>query len=187
MKQYLIFCLASIICFSSCQEKQKEGVAILNLDVEKTVIKNGVLFYNNVSFTGETINYDAINKTKNNVVYVNGKKDGIAKKWFLNGSLAEVRHYKNGLKVGMHQSWWENGNKKFVYYFNDNGAYEGNVRDWYTNGQLFKNFNYKNGKESGIQQMWQSTGKIRANYNVVHGDRYGLIGLKKCATVTILE
>jgi|AP95_1055475.scaffolds.fasta_scaffold188121_1 antitoxin component YwqK of YwqJK toxin-antitoxin module len=184
MKPLFVVCLFLMMCFSSCRENQRRDVVSINLKNEKTAFKNGILFHDNTPFSGTVIDFDAINKTSNHSFYLDGKKEGEEKKWFSNDSLAESRHYKKGLKVGVHQSWWENGNKKFVYHFNNNGAYHGSVRDWYENGNPFKYFNYKNGKESGIQKMWQSTGKIRANYSVVNGDRFGLIGLKKCATIT---
>jgi antitoxin component YwqK of YwqJK toxin-antitoxin module len=46
-------------------------------------------------------------------------------------------------------------------------------------------FNYKNGKETGSQRLWKPDGSIKANYEVVNGERFGLIGLKKCYTVTV--
>ena len=45
-------------------------------------------------------------------------------------------------------------------------------------------FNYINGKEAGKQLLLKSNGNIKANYEVVNGERFGLIGLKKCYTVT---
>ena len=33
--------------------------------------------------------------------------------------------------------------------------------------------------------MWKYDGTIQANYEVVNRDRFGLIGLKKCYTVTV--
>ena len=35
--------------------------------------------------------------------------------------------------------------------------------------------------------MWKDDGTIKANYEVVNGERFGLIGLKKCYTVTVNE
>ena len=46
-------------------------------------------------------------------------------------------------------------------------------------------FNYKKGKESGSQRLWKTDGSIKANYDVVNGERFGLIGLKKCYQVTV--
>ena len=43
----------------------------------------------------------------------------------------------------------------------------------------FRDFNYINSKETGSQKLWYETGKIKANYEVINGERFGLIGLKK--------
>ena len=82
-----------------------------------------------------------------------------------------------------HLGWWEDGTPKFEYHFNTKGAYEGKRKEWYKNGQLVRDFNYVSGKEVGSQRMWAKNGKIRANYEVKNGERFGLIGLKKCYTV----
>lgn len=48
-------------------------------------------------------------------------------------------------------------------------------------------FNYENGNENGRQQLWKVDGTIKANYEVVHSERFGLIGLKKCNNVSDSE
>ena len=97
--------------------------------------------------------------------------------------LAEERQYKQGLKVGRHRGFWRDGSLKFEYNYNDKGMYHGSFKEWYRNGQQLREFNYIEGKENGAQKMWLMNGNIRANYVVKDGERYGLIGLKKCYTV----
>ena len=59
------------------------------------------------------------------------------------------------------------------------------MEEWYRNGQKAKEFHFTNGKEEGSQKMWESNGKLRANFITKNGERYGLIGLKKCYSVDI--
>ena len=92
-------------------------------------------------------------------------------------------HYEEGKKVGIHKSWFENGQQKFEYPYNQKGFYQGALKEWFPNGQLIREFNYVEGKESGTQKMWLENGNIRANYTVIDGERFGLIGLKKCYSV----
>ena len=73
----------------------------------------------------------------------------------------------------------------FEYHFNKKGEFHGIVKEWYKSGQIFRDFNYFAGKELGRQRMWKYDGTIKANYEVVNRDRFGLIGLKKCYTVTV--
>ena len=146
-------------------------------------LKNGVLFYNHLLFNGVLKSFDEVNQTYNVTSYVSGKKDGEERKLFQNDSLAEIRFYKEGKKVGIHKSWFENGQQKFEYPYNQKGFYQGALKEWFPNGQLIREFNYVDGKESGTQKMWLENGNIKANYTVVDGERFGLIGLKKCYSV----
>ena len=43
--------------------------------------------------------------------------------------------------------------------------------------------NYYNGKEQGSQKVWYNNGKIKSNYVVKDGRRYGLLGTKNCTNV----
>jgi antitoxin component YwqK of YwqJK toxin-antitoxin module len=181
LKPFLL--IACCLFFLSCHEKETESVLELNIDNPKLKIINGVVFYEKAPFLGIIKNFDEVNQTNNRAMYVDGKKDGVEEKRFLNEAIAEQRFYTDGLKSGIHKSWWKNGVLKFEYHFDNKGFYNGTVKDWYQNGQLVKEFNYVNGKEKGPQKMWLINGNIKANYTVVNGDRFGLIGLKKCFTV----
>jgi antitoxin component YwqK of YwqJK toxin-antitoxin module len=146
---------------------------------------NGVLMYNDEPFDGVLESYYDSKTLKSKTYYLEGRKQGLEAIWHQNDSIFSKRFYNKGLKTGIHKAWWENGNPKFVYHFNDRGEYNGNVKEWYESGTLFRDFNYINSKEAGSQKLWYKTGKIKANYEVVDGERFGLIGLKKCYEVTV--
>ncbi|WP_347174626.1 toxin-antitoxin system YwqK family antitoxin [Polaribacter uvawellassae] len=170
------------LVFASCEKNEKPHLVLFEENKELEII-NGVLYYNDAPFNGTIKSFDDVNQTKNSASYENGKKEGEERKLFLNDSLAEIRFYKKGLKVGIHKSWFENGQQKFEYPYSQNGVYHGTMKEWYPNGKLVREFNYTKGKESGSQKMWLSNGNIKANYTVVNGERFGLIGLKKCYSV----
>ena len=157
------------------------------VDVSDVNLKldNGILFYNKVPFKGLLVEYYSVEDLKSVIEYVDGKKQGYERHRFKNGSLAMERFYRNGFKTGIHKAWWENGTLKFEYHFNDKGEFHGQVNEWSPSGQLYMSFNYKNGKEVGSQRLWKVDGSIKANYEVINGERFGLIGLKKCYTVTV--
>ncbi|AUP81695.1 hypothetical protein C1H87_19575 [Flavivirga eckloniae] len=147
-------------------------------------LNNGILLYKGLPFTGNVQTYYVGRNLKSDIEYVDGKKEGYEKHWFENGSKSIERYYTKGLKSGVHKAWWNNTILKFEYHFNEKGYYHGIVKEWYKTRRLFKSFNYVNGKEVGRQRLWKADGTIKANYEVVNGERFGLIGLKKCYTVT---
>lgn len=145
--------------------------------------ENGVMSYFDEPFSGVLNTVNKNGSIQYYSEYTLGRKNGIERKYFPEGVLAEERFYTKGRKSGIHKAWWKKDHLKFVYHFNDNGLYHGNLKEWFNSGQLRKDFNYKNGKETGAQKFWSSSGKIRANYVVKKGERFGLIGLKKCKSL----
>lgn len=178
-----IYLIVVVVILNACDSAISQVTKLTIGDVGLE-LKNGVLEYNHTPFNGALTGYDSVNKTYSEVEYVDGKKHGEERKIYDNKVIAEIRFYKNGYKVGTHKGWYNDGNVKFEYHYNDRGMYNGSFKEWYTNGQPLKSFNFKNGKEDGSQKMWLSNGNIRANYVVKNGERYGLVGLKKCYTIT---
>jgi antitoxin component YwqK of YwqJK toxin-antitoxin module len=106
-----------------------------------------------------------------------------AKKFYPNKQLMEYREFRNDMKNGKQIAYWDNGNKRFE--FNAvNDAYEGELKEWDYNGNLFHLAHYENGQEEGVQKLWYENGKIRANYVILKGRRYGLLGTKNCKNVS---
>lgn len=167
----------------SCQQN-KPALTIYSSD-SKIELKNGFLFFNESPFTGNLIAKHENGKLKSNVQYVAGRKHGYEKHFYINEALSVERFYNKGLKIGIHKALWQDATPKFEYHFNEKGEYDGVVKEWYNTGQIYRFFNYENGKEIGSQRLWKLDGNIKANYEVVNGERFGLIGLKKCYTVTV--
>ena len=115
--------------------------------------------------------------------YINGLLSGVQKKWFDNKQLMEERYYRQGKKNGKQIAYWPNGNRRFEFVAKDDG-YEGELREWSENGHLFHLANFVTGQEEGAQKMWYDNGKIRANYVIIQGKRYGLLGTKNCKNVS---
>jgi len=171
-------------CTNTAQNKSLISEIELNALNPDFFLKNGVLYYKNVPYSGiYLVNYKNDN-IKRKEKYLNGKQHGYSNTWYPDGKKFTERFYSKGHKVKVHIGWWNNGVKKFEYHFNDIGQYQGSVKEWYETGLIFRDFNYTNGRENGSQKAWKSDGRIKANYEVVNGERYGLIGLKKCITVT---
>jgi len=168
-----------------CQNKQEFDFEKIQANDSNLILKNGVLYHKKKPYDGLCEQYNPFTKITKLTTYKLGKKEGLETKTYKDSSLAEQRFYKNGFKTGIHRGFWKDGSLKFEYCYNNSGFYEGSFKEWSKGGQLIKEFHYANGKEKGSQKMWNTNGTIRANYVVKHGERYGLIGLKKCYSIDV--
>ncbi|SNR16301.1 toxin-antitoxin system YwqK family antitoxin [Tenacibaculum jejuense] len=180
------FFLVIFVVFLSCKKDEiKYQEEVFNTTDFKLV--NGELFLKQNLYSGKLTKYDTLNRLKTISNYLRGKKEGQELKYLNDTLKIEERFYTKGKKSGIHNGWWPNGNKRFEYHFNTTGAYNGEVNEWYKNGQQMKAFHFVKGKEEGKQQLWRDDGRIRANFVTKNGDRFGLIGLKKCYTVNTVN
>ncbi len=184
-----------LLILTSCKQQKQE--VNISFSAEEIVIpaieknkkdvsfklKNGILYFDIKPFSGIVKEFYSEKKLKSTSEYYQGKKQGVFKAWYVNGNKWFQRFYTNGLKSGVHIGWFDNGKPMFKYHFNTKGVYNGRVSEWYKNGMLLKEFHFIEGKEEGSQKMWQPSGKIRANFVTKKGERFGLIGLKKCYSI----
>ena len=127
--------------------------------------------------------HDANGQLVSRVEYRDGKRDGLSEAWYPNGQLAYRRGYAQGRESGEHTGWWPDGRLHFAYHYRD-GLIEGEAREWYPNGIQYRDFHYQGGHEEGNERMWYTDGKLRANYVMRDGRRFGLPGVKGCDGVT---
>ncbi|WP_170061070.1 toxin-antitoxin system YwqK family antitoxin [Spirosoma aerolatum] len=146
--------------------------------------QNGLAVENNHPFTGMV--YTLAENKKDTVEIVgfrDGKEQGEWKRFYENGKLAEKRFFNKGQKVGDLTAWWPDGSLRMAYHF-ANGEYNGVCREWGSTGLLLKEMTYKDGYEEGSQKQFYDNGKIKANYVMIAGKRYGLLGTKNCVNAT---
>lgn len=166
----------------SCQQKDVPSVFV-NASAEKIITQQGLTYCNQQIFFGWVFELNAAGDTISLTPYLDGKEEGVARKWFDNHQLQEVRFYHLGKKEGEHKGWYENGKPRFVYHY-ANDLYHGNVMEWQADGKVYRNFNYENGYEAGSQKMWEADGRLKANYEVRNGRKYGLTGSKNCLSAS---
>jgi antitoxin component YwqK of YwqJK toxin-antitoxin module len=146
--------------------------------------KEGLMYVNNQLFSGELYRlYPNSIDTMTSKHFINGKKEGIWKKFYENQGVSEVRQFSNGQKIGVYDGWWPNGQRKFSYSFK-NDEYDGVSKEWNLEERLVREMNYEKGYEQGSQKIWYNNGKIKSNYVVKKGRRYGLLGTKNCVNAS---
>lgn len=180
----ILFYTFLLLLAFSCTKKESKVPDIFQLKSSNAVTQNNdVLYWKKKKFSGYCFELNSKNDTLLLEGYVNGLLHGFCKKWYPNKQLQEVRFYKNGKKDGKQMGYWENGNKRFSF-FCSNEAYEGELKEWTFDGKLIHHGHYENGQEEGSQKLWYNNGKIRANYVIIKGKRYGLLGTKNCKNVS---
>ena len=78
----------------------------------------------------------------------------------------DIGNYINGKKDGMHRRWHKNGKLKYETYFKD-GKRDSLSIAWYYNGLLKSIGNYKDGKKIGV---WQDWGFFDKNFSYIIED-----------------
>ena len=53
------------------------------------------------------------------IIFKDGKKDGLGTEWYENGKKRIEKHYKNGLKEGRWMEWSKDGKKTYEGHFKD--------------------------------------------------------------------
>jgi len=173
----LLFCF--VFVFFSCEEPKKP----FSLDSSKIDLAKSVVLYQGVPYSGKVYRfYPGGLDTLWVQNYKGGLKNGVWKKYFLNGEVKEERRFRNGKKEGDYVGYYSGGNKNFIFKF-QNGEYNGTNKVWTKEGLLIEEGNFKNGYEHGVQKTWYLNGKIKSNYIIKNNRRYGLLGTKNCVNI----
>ena len=163
--------------------KKHAAPAFLNADSVQISTSAGITTINAVPFSGKLFQLYPNGDTMFVRNYSAGKEHGEWKEFYPLHKLKEERYFENGNKQGRYLAYWENGAKMLEYNFKD-GEYEGTCSDWLSNGHLIKQMHYKKGHEEGSQRAWYDDGRVRSNYTVLNGRRFGLLGTKNCRNVS---
>ena len=83
-------------------------------------------------------------KIKELIYFKEGKEDGLARIWNLNGQLMGEGNYKDGKQDGL-------------------------SRSWHSNGQLQSEWNLKDGKADGLSKVWNENGHLEQELNYLDG------------------
>jgi antitoxin component YwqK of YwqJK toxin-antitoxin module len=141
-------------------------------------VQKETLFYQGKKFTGLQTEHFGNGAIYRETEYKNGIKDGIEKKYTLQGKVRSAWLFKNGVKDGEQNGWFEDGAKMFTYHY-VNGLLEGEQTEWHENGVIFRQQNFLHGVESSRKILF-SGGEIFTNYAKRDGRTYGVDGGDIC-------
>ncbi|TGK62750.1 hypothetical protein EHQ27_05520 [Leptospira wolffii] len=110
--------------------------------------------------------------------YKNGLPHGTETDRHDNGQILAEREFKEGKKSGIHRGWFPDGSKRFQNRFLD-GKFHGDQWEWRPSGALYSYARFDRGEVIG-KKMWRENGQIYMNF-VLNGNRpFGMTGGKLC-------
>jgi antitoxin component YwqK of YwqJK toxin-antitoxin module len=165
-----------LLCVVGCNQNNYFKI-IPETEVNKKEVilhpNEGKWYYKNQPFSGFLVVSHENGVLAERVGYYDGKKEGLAQKWYSEGNLLKTSIYTENRLNGKVTSWWLNGMISTESNYID-GKKHGIQKKWYENGQLSRQTTSYYGKEDGLQQAWLENGKIYANYEVKNGRIFGL-------------
>lgn len=108
-----------------------------------------------------------------------GLVEGTTRSRYADGRPHTEGAFSKGQPHGLHLAWWPNGRAQSEQNFAD-GMPHGRSRTWYASGKPYEEHHHARGQEAGPQRIWFEDGRLRANYEVKNGRRYGTIGAMGC-------
>ena len=171
--------------FRSDGMKASEGIVTNHKDGDKWIAyyENGNKEWERDFTKGDTgwqVHYFENGQKKDSAIYLNDLSWGtdvfIVKRWYENGTIARIEHWKNKMANGAAISYYENGQMKDSV-FAINGKLEGSGKEWYENGDLKRIFQIKVSKLNGLTKQYYETGKIKEvdfykNDKIINGTIY---------------
>jgi antitoxin component YwqK of YwqJK toxin-antitoxin module len=177
------YILITFLCFSCAPAIQEEQLRPYNAASLQLQMENGLAMQQGALFTGLVYALQPNEEDTLEIMgFKEGKEHGEWKRFYPDGRLEWMRYYTHGKKTGNFITWWPNGVKQMDYHFEE-GEYEGQCLEWNEFGRLINERNYTKGYEEGQQKQFYDNGKVKSNYVMIDGKRYGLLGTKNCVNV----
>jgi len=179
--------LISLI-FGSCTKRPleisdlKDDLEWLNAEDFIYKTEGGVTFSGKTPLHGIVVSITERGDTAFVHPYVYGKAEGLWIDRYENGVVKRKVYFNQGKKVGKSTAFWQDGMVKYKYNYLDD-EFHGLQEEFNREGRLVRIMNYEKGHESGEQKVWYDNGKIKSNYVVKDGRRFGLLGTKNCVNV----
>ena len=170
--------------FTNSTDVSNEKIRVILADNPQISFENDGVFFQGKPFSGKLFRLDLQTQDTINIEsYLNGNRHGNWIQYFSGHILKECRTFHQGKKVGAFVQYFPSGKKQAEYNF-QNDEYQGLAREWNESGVLIREMHYVAGHEEGAQKLFYDNGQVRANYVMIDGRRFGLLGTKNCVNVS---
>lgn len=104
--------------------------------------------------------YNCSGRVKNEMTYVNDRKNGYAKLYYSDGGIMEEGIWQGNKWVGKYKFYHENGQLYYDFNYNDEGRRDGVQRYYHDNGKLMVEGTWTDSKEAGVIKEYNRDGKL---------------------------
>lgn len=146
-------------------------------DPEQTVLRSESIFIDGV-LHGRCCTYRSNGELHTECLYSYGLLHGPWKIYFLRGDgrVQQETNFVNGKEDGMSRRWYPNGRLASQFPMVD-GQRRGQVREWYEDGGLSTEYEMENNVMHGLYRIWEEgTGDLVLEGQFANGRRQGLWG-----------
>jgi antitoxin component YwqK of YwqJK toxin-antitoxin module len=127
-------------------------------------------YYKDGKKTGIWKQYYPNGTIKSEITFVNNRPFGYAKFYFSNGKLSEEGMWENSRWVGKYKMYYETGQIFYEFQYNEQGKREGEQKYFHENGKVMIEGNWQDGKEGGIIKEYYSSGNLKSEKNFKNGE-----------------
>jgi antitoxin component YwqK of YwqJK toxin-antitoxin module len=119
---------------------------------------------------GRSIKYYDNGNVKEECSMIDNILDGEYKSYYDNGQLKKTFKYRRGKRYGVYQSYYDNGTSKELLNYSDDDNLHGLHLKYNVNGAIIENTNYRNNKKDGQSIKWNDRGKPYKIIDYKNGD-----------------
>jgi hypothetical protein len=185
----LLLLIVTALSLINCKEatgvksEVEKAIVISNVKVsKKELVLNqieGKWYYKNQPYNGYSLKFHPNETMAERLGFLNGKREGVARRWSENGVLRVESTYHQNKLTGIYKSWWENEVLAEESHY-VNGLKHGEEKQWHATGQLSKVRQLVKGNEEGLQKAWLPNGKLYVNYEAKNGRIFGMLRANSC-------
>lgn len=115
--------------------------------------------YREGKLEGPYLIYSGTNQLLSESHFVNGKRQGDSRQFYLSGALYSIQRYKDNAFEGVQEYFYENGKPKAILNYSQ-GLLDGLNAYYNCAGIIQRELYYREGKRHGSEKLWNSEGRL---------------------------
>lgn len=141
------------------EQKRKQGQWIVFNSDQTKILEEGL--YLNGRKDGIWKKYYQNGNLQSEITYQKGRPNGFARIYYSNGNVSEEGLWRGDKWVGEYIFYYQNGNPAYVWHYNEKGEREGEQKYFHENGEVKLQGQWKAGKKDGLVKEFRENGSLK--------------------------